>query len=95
MHLHLLLLLLPLASSCPGEAWVAAGSSCYLSSSTSMSWWAALEYCELEGGYLVEVGTITSPVQHPHFHKGFEQLYRNSGALLSSLSPQEVEQNRT
>ena len=62
MHLHLLLLLLPLASSCPGDAWVAAGSSCYLSSSASMSWWAALEFCELEGGYMVEV------VYYHHHH---------------------------
>ena len=44
-------------SPCPSPSWQEAGSSCYLSSPSSLSWLAAKEFCALQGGHLAEIGS--------------------------------------
>jgi len=42
--------------SCPDIiGWLPAGESCYLISQDSMNWFAAQEFCALQGGYLAEI----------------------------------------
>ena len=53
---HLLLLLgSASALGCPGSDWAEAGASCYHRSSRSLSWREGNDYCQQQGGYMVEV----------------------------------------
>ena len=57
MSVPLLVLLLGSASAlgCPGSDWAEAGASCYHRSSRSLSWREGNDYCQQQGGYMVEV----------------------------------------
>ena len=46
-------------SPCPTDDWIPGeDESCYLTSSSSFSWFAAQEFCGQHGGYLAEVNTL-------------------------------------
>jgi len=59
MGVPLLVLLLGSASAlgCPGSDWAEAGASCYHRSSRSLSWREGNDYCQQQGGYMVEVNS--------------------------------------
>ena len=43
------------ALGCPGSDWAEAGASCYHRSPRSLSWREGNDYCQQQGGYVVEV----------------------------------------
>ena len=57
MSVPLFVFLLGSASAlgCPGSDWAEAGASCYHRSSRSLSWREGNDYCQQQGGYMVEV----------------------------------------
>ena len=61
MSVSLLVLLLGSASAlgCPGSDWAEAGASCYHRSSRSLSWREGNDYCQQQGGYMVEVKMVS------------------------------------
>merc|ERR1712130_414512 len=42
---------------CPGSDWAEAGASCYHRSSQPMSWREGNDYCQQQGGFMVEVNS--------------------------------------
>ena len=53
---HLVLLLVGASAlGCPGSDWAEAGASCYHRSSRPLSWREGNDYCQQQGGYVVEV----------------------------------------